>query len=67
MNYIAPDYELVTIKAQDAFANNAYQTGCPHDESTTYTVPCTPSDPNYYHEDFLELGWGDGCYSVYNP
>lgn len=66
MKYIAPDYEFVTLQVKDVFA--AYgDTGCPHDEYTAYTSPCTTDDSNYIYMDYLEMGWGNGCYSIYNP
>lgn len=65
MKYTAPDYEVVRLQVSDAFAG--YPTGCPHDEYEAYTKPCTSADSNYVYMDYLEMGWGDGCYSVYNP
>lgn len=66
MKYIAPDYEVVKLNITDVFASY-YPTGCPHDHYTSYTDPCTSTDPNYVNQDFLEMGWGNGCYSIYNP
>lgn len=64
--YTAPDYETVEINVEDICW--AYgDTGCPHDEYTAYTVPCDASDDNYVWKDYLVMGWGDGCYSIYNP
>lgn len=66
MKYTAPDYEIVHLDVKDTFA--AYgDTGCPHDTYTAYTGVCTISDPNYVHQSYLEMTWGNGCYSVYNP
>lgn len=66
MKYVAPDYESVLLSVKDVFA--AYgDSGCPHDMYTSYTTPCTSTDPNYVNLSYLDKGWERGCYSVYNP
>lgn len=64
--YQKPDFLTVSVKVKDVFSSYL-ASGCPHDEYTSYTSPCSTADENYVHMDYLELGWGDGCYSIHNP
>ena len=66
MKYIAPDYEMVSLNVSDICASYPI-TGCPHEHSSGATVPCTSSDPNYWEMDFIQEGWGIGCYATQNP
>lgn len=63
--YQKPDFLKVSVKVKDMFAYG--DSNCPHDEYESYTSPCTESDPNYVYRDYLAMGWGDGCYSIFNP
>lgn len=67
--YTAPDFVKVSVKAKDIFAG--YVTGCPMDQfqQESYTIPCSPSDPNYSvtSDTYIGLGWTATCYSTQNP
>ena len=65
--YKAPDVIKVEVNVEDVFASYGLKTGCPHDMYTSYTIPCTEADPNYTYMDYLQVGWGNGCYSTQNP
>ena len=67
--YKAPDFVKVSVKAKDIFSG--YGTHCPMDQfqQESYTIPCSPSDPNYnlVANTYIGLGWGDSCYSTQDP
>lgn len=67
MNYVAPDFEKVSLSSVDIFA--AYSTACPQDEFLTwqFTVPCEGT--NEYRQvanTLTGLGLGHQCYSTLN-
>lgn len=69
--YSAPDFVKVSVKAADIFSGYSHVTGCPMDQfqQESYTIPCSPSDPNYtiVANTYIGLGWGSECYSTNNP
>ena len=65
--YIAPDFEVVQLQVSSLFASYGTDTGCPADETISYTVPCTSADPNYSYSSYTDKAWDHGCYSTSNP
>ena len=68
--YQKPDFIKVSVKANDVFA--PYGTGgCPENEYEleNFTIPCTPSDPNYSvsYDTYTGMGYSYMCYSALNP
>ena len=64
--YQKPDFIKVSVKANDVFA--AYgTTGCPQDETSSYTVPCNPGDPGYFAVTLTGLGYTYECYTSLMP
>lgn len=68
--YKAPDFVKVSVKAKDIFSGYNVE-HCPMDQfqQESYTIPCSPSDPNYslVANTYIGLGWGDSCYSTQDP
>lgn len=68
--YNAPDFVKVSVRAKDIFSGYNVE-HCPMDQfqQESYTIPCSPSDPNYnlVANTYIGLGWGDSCYSTQDP
>lgn len=62
--YQSPDVIKVKVNVEDVFAS--YTSACPHDEYQGYTVPCGPSDPNFFHDVYIEEPYPWQCYSLLN-
>ncbi len=64
--YQSPDVIKVKVNIDEVFAS--YHEICPMDQfqQESYTIPCSPSDPNYtiVANTYIGLGWGDSCYST---